>query len=406
MKIINVEAYPIYPRFAERNQDKLVRFRQINHRTIVKIETDNGIVGYGDYRQGPPSAGEIEPLIDRNPFDFVHNDFHMAIGGALWDVMGKHLEVPAYKLLGPKLRERVPVAAWSRPAPPEDMVKEVERAAEEGYRIYKMHTCEHYDVFEQNRAVEEVAPEGFKMQWDFNSNRDLATVLPIVKGLEKSRVVGFIEDPLVRGDVEGWRRLREQAEVPLIMHIPVLGGLQEMLQGMADAFIVGEYCGGLGDAYARGMAYGKANVQAVIQLTGGTLPKAMAMHLGVVLPTVGHSINLDDQYEEDVVENRLEIVEGASPVPEGPGLGVEVNEEALARLAAGAAPEMPRHIGVLRLPQGNVLYTPSLPALSKLTGFAEGTIRGLDFTVWEEDGSKEFAAALDRLEREGPFLER
>ena len=314
--------------------------------------------------------------------------------------------MPAYKLLGPKLRERVPVAAWSRPAPPEDMVKEVERAAAEGYRIYKMHTCEHYDVFEQNRAVEEVAPEGFKMQWDFNSNRGLATVLPIVKELEKSRVLGFIEDPLVRGDVEGWRRLREQAEVPLIMHIPVLGGLQEMLQGMADAFIVGEYCGGLGDAYARGMAYGKANVQAVIQLTGGTLTKAMAMHLGVVLPTVGHSINLDDQYEEDVIDNRLEIVEGASPVPEGPGLGVEVNEEALARLAARPAPEMPRHIGVLRLPQGNVLYTPSLPPVSELTGFAEGTIRGLDFTVWEEDGSKEFAAALERLEREGPFLER
>ena len=44
MKIINVEAYPIYPRFAERNQDKLVRFRQINHRTIVKIETDNGLM--------------------------------------------------------------------------------------------------------------------------------------------------------------------------------------------------------------------------------------------------------------------------------------------------------------------------------------------------------------------------
>ena len=159
-------------------------------------------------------------------------------------------------------------------------------------------------------------------------------------------------------------------------------------------------------AYARGMAYGKANVQTVIQLTGGTLTKAMAMHLGVVLPTVGHSINLDDQYEEDVVDNRLEIVEGASPVPEGPGLGVEVNEEALARLAARPAPEMPRHIGVLRLPQGNVLYTPSLPPVSELTGFAEGTIRGLDFTVWEEDGSKEFAAVLERLERDGPFLER
>ena len=405
MKIINVEAHPIYPQFAERNQDKLVRFQHINHRTIIKIETDNGIVGYGDYRQQQPSQGEIERLIDRSPFDFVHNDFHMAIGGALFDVMGKHLEIPAYKLLGPKLRERVPVAAWSRPASPEDLAREVQRAEEEGYRVFKMHTCQHYDVFEQNRAVEEVAAEGFKMQWDFNSNRDLATVLPTVKALEKSPVVGFIEDPLVRSDVEGWRRLRAQAEVPLIMHVPMLGGMQEMVQGMADAFIVGEYCGGLGDAYARGMAYGKTNVQAIIQLTGGTLTKAMAMHLAAVLPTAGHSINLDDQYAEDVVRERLEIVEGSSPVPEDPGLGVEVDEHLLQALVGRAVPEIPRHVGVLKLPQGHVMYTPSLPPVSELTGFAEGTIRGLDFALWEDDGSPEFAAVVERLQREGPFVE-
>jgi len=405
VKIINVEAYPIYPKFAERNQGNLVRFRQINHRTIVKIETDNGIVGYGDYRQGPPTEAEMDQLVDRSPFDFMHNDFHMAIGGALWDVMGKHLEVPAYKLLGRKLRERVPVAAWSRPAPPEDLAKEIERASAEGYRVFKMHTCEHYDVFEQNRAVEEVAPEDFLMQWDFNSNRDLATVLPIVKKLDKSRVVGFIEDPLVRSDVEGWRRLREQAEVPIVMHVPMLGGMQEMVQGMADAFIIGEYCGGLGDAYARGLAYGKTNVQAVIQLTGGTLTKAMAMHLAAVLPTAGHSINLDDQYAEDVVGKRLEIVEGCSPVPEGPGLGVEVDEALLKGIIGRNAPEIPRHVGVLKLPQGHVLYSPSLPPISQLTGFAEGTIRGLDFAVWEDDGSAEFARVSARLEREGPFIE-
>ena len=89
MKIINVEAYPIYPRFAEGNQDKLVRFRQINHRSIVKIETDNGIVGYGDYRQGPPTAGEIEPLIDRNPFDFVHTIFTWRSGGGVMGCDGQ-----------------------------------------------------------------------------------------------------------------------------------------------------------------------------------------------------------------------------------------------------------------------------------------------------------------------------
>ena len=98
MKIINIEAFPVYPQFAKRNQDKSVRFKGINHRTIVKIEASNGNTGYGDYRQAPPSESEMERLIDRNPFDFMHNDLHMAIGGALFDLMGKHLEIPEYKL--------------------------------------------------------------------------------------------------------------------------------------------------------------------------------------------------------------------------------------------------------------------------------------------------------------------
>ena len=70
MKITDVEIIPFYPRFARRNQDKLVRFRSINHRTIVKIKTDNGITGYGDYRTAEPPAAQVAQLIGRNPFDF------------------------------------------------------------------------------------------------------------------------------------------------------------------------------------------------------------------------------------------------------------------------------------------------------------------------------------------------
>ncbi|MCE2449698.1 MAG: hypothetical protein J4F35_15360 [Candidatus Latescibacteria bacterium] len=250
-----------------------------------------------------------------------------------------------------------------------------------------------------------MAPPGFKMQYDFNSNRTLATVLPIVKQLEKSPVVGYIEDPLVLSDVEGWRRLRAQCGVPLVMHVPPLGGLQEVVQGMADAYIVAEYCGGFGDALVRGLAYGKANIQVVVQLTGGTLAKALALHLAAVLPTAAHSINLDDQYEEDAARQRIEIVEGCSPVPEGPGLGVEVDEAVIARLAQRGPAEIPRHLGKLRLPDGHVLYTASIPPIDALTGFAEGTIRGLSFEVWNDDGSEEFARMYGRVEEDGSVLE-
>ena len=57
------------------------------------------------------------------------------------------------------------------------------------------------------------------------------------------------------------------------------------------------------------------------------------MHLGAVLPNVSHSVNLDDQYAEDVTGGRLEVDEGSTPVPEAPGLGVEVDENMLRQLA-------------------------------------------------------------------------
>ena len=194
--------------------------------------------------------------------------------------MGKYLEIPAYKLMGTKVRDRVAVAAWTRPSPPEVLSREVQRAVDQGYMLFKMHTCHHYDVFEQNEAVEQTAPDRFRIQYDFNHNRSLGVVLPILKRLEKSWVVGCVEDPLVLSDIDGWRRLREKTDLPLYMHVPPLGGIQEMLHGLADGYIIGEYCGGFGDALHRGFAYSKANIPSVIQLTGGTLVTAFALHSG------------------------------------------------------------------------------------------------------------------------------
>ncbi len=77
----------------------------------------------------PRPRSVVAPLIGRSPFDFIGNDFNPGLGAALYDVMGKHLDVPAYKLMGPKVRERVSVAAWTKPVPPETLRQEVQRAA-------------------------------------------------------------------------------------------------------------------------------------------------------------------------------------------------------------------------------------------------------------------------------------
>src|SRR2546426_170194 len=190
MRITNVEIIPIYPRLVKRNAAYNAHFPNWNLRTIFKVTADNGLIGYGDYRCPPPAKSTAEPLIGRDPFDFIGNNLNPALGAALYDLMGKYLEVPAYKLMGQKVRNWVPVAAWTKPASPEKLREEVPRAVSEGYTVMKMHTCEYYDVFEQNRAVEEVAPDGFLMHYDFNANRSIMVLLPILNELEKSRVAG------------------------------------------------------------------------------------------------------------------------------------------------------------------------------------------------------------------------
>ena len=404
MKIIDVEAIQINPRIASRNADQKPRFSGIDTQTIWKVTADNGIVGYGNNR-GYTAVSEEQKasLIDRSPFDFINAPLATGLMGALYDAMGKHLEIPAYKLMGQKVRDRVPVAAWTRPASPEDLAKEVQRAAAEGYMIFKMHTCAYYDVLEQTRAVEEVAPPGFRMHYDFNHSRTSTAIMRLVQELERSWVVGFLEDPLYWRDIDGWRRLREKTHLPLLMHVPQLGGGPEIMHGCADLYMIGEH--GIALSMARGFACAEANVSTVIQLTGGTLCKAMALHLGAVIPNVSHSINLDDQYEEDVTGGRIEIAEGSSPVPEGPGLGVDVDEEELSRIAKNPATEIPRHIGALHLPGGHTYYTRGFPGVERLTGFPEGNIRGIRLEVMEDDGTEEFARRYDQLEKEGPLFE-
>ena len=261
MKITDIEIIPIYPRIAKRNEQYAVRFHDMRLHTVFKVLTDSGLVGYGENRNAPPPRTAVEPLIGCDPFDFINNDLNPGLGGALYDVMGKYLEVPAYKLMGQKVREAVPVAAWTRTASPELFRDEVLRAVAEGYTIFKMHTCAYYDVLEQTRAVQEVAPEGFQLHYDFNANRTLAAALPLIRALEQFPVVGYIEDPLESSDLDGWRRLRAQTRLPIIMHKAPLGNLQEVVLGAADVYMLG---GSIGEALTRGFACAQANVQTLV----------------------------------------------------------------------------------------------------------------------------------------------
>ena len=134
MKITKIDIIPIRPRLASRYRGREVRFQGVEHRTVYKLQTDNGLVGYGDHRLGGLPRAAVEPLIGRDPFDFINNTLDPGLGGALYDLMGKYLEVPAYKLMGQKVRDAVSVAAWTAQSSPAEFAGEIERAAAQGYR--------------------------------------------------------------------------------------------------------------------------------------------------------------------------------------------------------------------------------------------------------------------------------
>jgi L-alanine-DL-glutamate epimerase-like enolase superfamily enzyme len=400
MRIENIETIKINPQLRDHNKGHEVRFAGIDTQTIFRVTCDNGIIGYGDSRGHTQLAeAETEKIIGNSPFEFIGADLHMGLMGALYDAMGKDIDQPAYKLIGQKVRDRIPVAAWTRPASPEDFANEIERASKDGYRIFKMHTCPHHCVIEQTRAAEEVAPDGFKIHYDFNHNRSEADTLRIIDQVERSPVVGFLEDPLRWQNIEGWKMLRQRTSLPLLMHVPQLGGGPEIVYGCADLYMVGEV--GFGNSLRRGFTAASSELSTVIQLTGGTLSKAFAMHLGAVLPAVSHSVNLDDQYAEDVTSQRLEVDEGATPVPNGPGLGVNVDESILKKLSGRPKSELPKHVGILELPGGSIYYTPSIPAVESITGFSEGNVIGIKSQIWNDDGSEKFESVYTRVQKEG-----
>ncbi|HCV25349.1 MAG TPA: enolase C-terminal domain-like protein [Candidatus Latescibacteria bacterium] len=406
MKIAEIDVVPIRPRLAARYAGREVWYPKINHRTVYRVRADNGLVGYGDHRLAGPSRDSLQPLIGCDPFEFINNNFDPGLGGALYDLMGKSLDVPAYRLMGPKVRDAISVAAWTSRSSASDFGSETGRAAQQGYGVMKMHTAPFFDVLEQTKAAEAAVPEEFRVHYDLNGNRTLASALQLVRQFESHPIVGFIEDPFPKHDRDAWCRLRAQSHIPLLFHVSATQPLlPEISAGVADTYLFSGIS--IGQTLTGGAACACANTQMLLQLTGGTLTKALALHMACVLPTAtGHSIHLDDQYEDDITTTRIPVVAGASPVPDGPGLGIEVDEDELARLAELAVSPPPppaRCLGILSLPGGHRWYTQLPPDVVRLTGREEGNLRGIDVELWHDDGSSHYEQIHDRVSAEGAF---
>jgi hypothetical protein len=96
------------------------------------------------------------------------------------------------------------------------------------------------------------------------------------------------------------------------------------------------------------------------------------------------------------------VVGGSSPVPTGFGLGIEVDEAELRRMAARTPQPLPPHIPVLRVPSHGVDIHGDVPR--EVLGLEEGLLRGQSYEYWLEDGTAEWAEMAERVKRLGNYV--
>ena len=111
VKITDVNIIQIHPKNQTRNRGNFAFYGQFSKIAIYRVTTDSGLVGYGETRGPAPTRSIAESLFGRDPFDFIGSDLNHGLVSALYDLMGKHLEVPVYKLMGQKQRNAVSLAA-------------------------------------------------------------------------------------------------------------------------------------------------------------------------------------------------------------------------------------------------------------------------------------------------------
>ena len=417
MRITEIEVIPLRIPYEDRLRKRYHHFAMGEEVTVYKFHTDSGLVGLGENPGPPMQAPVVDAYAGTDPFDHVMSTGPFNLDMACYDLMGKHLGVPMWKVLGQQVRQWVSMGWWMPSMSPEDSAEEVRVAAGRGYRGLKCKARAFYDVVEQARAMQEAAPPDFRVEFDFNGSLvDVERALPILRQLEEIPVVKGVEEPIFAYDVEGWRRLHQEIRIPFYLHGvgTIFDGPSRQPSGPWLGLRAGDFDGALcshenvRNAMAASWAFAAANTPILLQYVGTGITAAFACHLGAVMHTATLPGVTAHHTRHDLITEPHAMQRGFMKVPEGPGLGVELDEDAVARFRETPAADWPRHFSVVTLPGGLRHYYRNLQQAERLMkqGVDEAFAPGVRLDEREDDGSGEFDRIWNRLQqRDWPIWE-
>ncbi|MFH1567588.1 MAG: mandelate racemase/muconate lactonizing enzyme family protein [Gemmatimonadota bacterium] len=420
MKVVGVERTVVHVPFTPRQQQ--ITAREVYNWSVLelcKVTSDTGHVGWGEtvlhYTWGRVSDAAVARVVGQSPAQHMNDDsLGSGLQMALFDLVGKALEVPVHQLLGSKVRDWVPISWWSIDASPEDWAAEAGDAVAAGYTSFKLKPRPWWDIVAQVRAIAGVVPPHFKLDLDPNGTfQNAAAAIPIIKKLEHFGIVAMFESPISQTDILGNRQIRQAANRPVAMHFGSPPYLTCVREEVCDGFVIG---GGKARVVREGALSAEAQLPFWLQLVGNGLMTTWAAHLGAVLTHASWpAITCINLYSNQLLKRPIEVVGGYHRVPDSPGLGVEVDEEAVERFRVPDEEQRPFHdrgqpydlpkpriINTAVYPDGSCVHLASAGQGYGYFGGGNGPaqVEGSRMVAWPDDGSRAWAELFERAGRE------
>lgn len=333
----------------------------VSENVFARVETDDGLVGWGEASSSPSMTGEtvesmvaaiefLSPfMLGRDPSAFKENlaelDWRMygnasaktVLEMAFYDLAGKAAQKPISELLGGTKRTQVPVLYMLATGDIDVDVAEAGERAKAGVTHMKIKVGGkpvEKDI-ERTVAIRKAVNGGVQLSADCNQGWTREEAMTFVKGAGEA--LDFLEQPVMGHDVEGMAMLAAASACPI--------GADEGLHSFGDVRKHNDMgaakggsvkmikLGGLTRAYEGTVLFDELgmNVNLAGKIAESSVSSAAVLQIAAAAPSIEWGVSTTSQYlKSDIAKNPVQVINGRADVPSGAGLGVEVDEDALA----------------------------------------------------------------------------
>jgi muconate cycloisomerase len=264
---------------------------------------------------------------------------------AIWDAYAKSIGVPLHRLLGGAIRDKVKVGAWSSHRTLEEIGPWVAAYQRQGYDTIKLKCDLEDDTPAICREIVRHAP-GMKIIFDPNQRWENAgNARPIIRELEKVGNVLLLEDPIARWMIQDYAELRRFSAIPIVLHL----SLPYVYQGQRDYEAINAIAHHAVDGFNFNCGLAKFQILDHITATAGLycwhgsevdlgILEAMYVHQAAAAKSCVWPSDIFGRMlrAHDLLETPLRFSPPYVEVPnDGPGLGVRLDAQAVARFRVG-----------------------------------------------------------------------